>query len=559
MVDDKEETQTGMLATLGSASRTSVDDATDIDVAPKAAAPDPVIDYDAEGGAVTTSENKKHSLMSLLKALDRDVFYARDDIGLNEAGGPCLAYAIAQKFPGINQQEFMETFADAAKRQKLRLPTFNFLHRHDRKQHGSKWIMVKSRADLLAPFKVPSDQIAAFAAHGNIKDFWPYEGEAHSSPNVRRRATFQACNAQFNVTGDASTPPDNATESASPIKAAKKSVTKTLKAGKSSSTASPKRKSTKVATTTTVDEAAKLLSSLTAGPPQLKKTKVAPKPKDKSSSLKAAPATTKKAAASTTTKKAASSATTKATIDSPRRKKAKVSTDAAVATTDTGITPLEETPVWKAYVEWLDKGSVEEVKSTKCPGFTLELIEGSIGIEAEKLKKTAAGFSHLCGEGLHNFAAKVSENETIDSKWPIVGALRSNRTKGIDLSWMWMVSMLEPYGDRKFAIHSAECVGESGDQNSPWPLCKECKRGKHGLFERCRKGVDIRAGPIPDKQRIDTLVCPTLSRKRMEQDREKFRKYQTKLGQLVAKQEAATAATKAATTAPSTRGYTFTP
>jgi hypothetical protein len=42
----------------------------------------------------------------------------------------------------------------------------------------------------------------------------------------------------------------------------------------------------------------------------------------------------------------------------------------------------------------------------------------------------------------------------------------------------------------------------------------------------------------------------------MEQDREKFRKYQAKLGQLVAKQEAAT---KAATTDPSTRGFTFVP
>jgi hypothetical protein len=552
---------------LGSVSLQSVDDATDIDVTPTVAAPDPVIDYDAEGGAVTTSENQKHSLMSLLKALDRDVFYAMKDIGLNEAGGPCLAYAVAQKFPGINQQDFMETYAAATKSRKLRLPIFNFLHRYDHTLHGSKWIMIKSQAELLAPTKIPADQIAAFAAQGNIKDFWPYEGEAHSSPNVRRRATFQACNSQFNVSGDTTTLADNATESTSLPKVAKKSVTKTPKAGKSSSTALTKRKKTKVTTTTTVDEAAKLLSSLTAGPPQVKKTKAAPVPKAKSSSLKAAPAATKKAASSTTTKKAASSTTTKkaalsttttATPDSPRRKKAKVS-DAPATTMNTGITPLEETPVWKAYVEWLDKGSVEEVKSTKCPGFTLELIEGSIGIEAEKLKKTATGFAHLCGEGLHNFAAKVSENEKIDSKWPIVGALRSNRTKGVDLSWMWMVSMLEPYGDRKFAIHSVECVGESGDQNSPWPLCKECKRGKHGLFERCRKGVDIRAGPIPDKQRIDTLVCPTLSRKRMEQDREKFRKYQTKLGQLVAKQEAATAATKAATTNPSTRGFTFTP
>jgi hypothetical protein len=544
---DNEETQTGMSATLGSVSRTSVDDSTNIDVVTTAAAPDPVIDYDAEGGAVTTSENKKHSLMSLLKALDRDVFYAMKDIGLNEAGGPCLSYAVAQKFPGINQQDFMETYAAAAKSKKLRLPAFNFLHRYDR-----KWIMLKSQAELLAPIKSPADQIAVFAAQGDIKDFWPYEGEAHSSPNVRRRATFQACNAQFNVSGDTSTSAGNATESASLPTSAKTSVTKTLEAGKSSSTASPKRKNTKVSTTTTV-EAAKLLSSLTAGPPQLKNTKGSPRANAKSTSLKAAPATTKGAATKTATIKAVANKSSTATPGSPRRKKAKVSTQPLI--TDTGITPLEETPVWKAYVDWLDKGNVQEVKSTKCPGFTLELIEGSIGIEAEKLKKIATGFSHLCGEGLHNFAAKVSESEKIDSKWPIVGALRSNRSKGIDASWMWMVSMLEPYDDRKFAIHSAECVGESGDQNSPWPLCKECKRGKHGLFERCRKGVDIRAGPIPDRQRIDTLVCPTLSRKKMEQDREKFRKYQTKLGQLVAKQ----AAMKAATTDPSTRGFTFIP
>jgi hypothetical protein len=551
---DNEEMQTSMLATLASVSRT---EATNTNVSAAVAAPDPAIDYDAEGGAVTTSENKKHSLMSLLKALDRDVFYAMKDIGWNEAGGPCLSYAVAQKFPGINQQEFMETYSEAGKRRKLRLPTFNFLHRHDRTVHGIKWIILKSRAELLAPIKSPADQIAAFAAQGDIKDFWPYEGEAHSSPNVRRRATFQACNAQFNVSGDNATTADNATESASLPTSETASVTKTLKAGKSSSTASFKRKKTKLSTTTT-EEAAKLLSSLTAGPPSPQKTKASPKAK--SAYLQAAPATTKKAAKSTTTKAAAKKSST-ATPASPKRKKAKVSTlpltiDTTTATTDTGVTPLEETPVWKAYVDWLDKGDVQEVKSTKCPGFTLELIEGSIGIESEKLKKTATGFSHLCGEGLHNFAAKVSENEKIGSKWPIVGALRSNRTKGIDASWMWMVSMLEPYEDRKFAIHSAECVGESGDQNSPWPLCKECKRGKHGLFERCRKGVDIRAGPIPDKQRIDTLVCPTLSRKRMEQDREKFRKYQTKLGQLVAKQEAAT---KAATTDPSTRGFTFTP
>jgi hypothetical protein len=100
-----------MLATLASVSRTSVDDSTNTNVAATAAAPDPVIDYEAEGGAVTTSENTKHSLMSLLKALDRDVFYAIKDIGWNEAGGPCLSYAVAKKFPGINQQEFMETYA----------------------------------------------------------------------------------------------------------------------------------------------------------------------------------------------------------------------------------------------------------------------------------------------------------------------------------------------------------------------------------------------------------------------------------------------------------------
>ena len=545
---DNGETRTSMLAILASVSRTSVDDSTNTNVTATVAAPDPVIDYDAEGGAVTTSENKKHSLMSLLKALDRDVFYAMKDIGWNEAGGPCLSYAIAQKFPGINQQDFMETYAAAAKKHKLRLPTFNFLHRHDRTLQGTKWIMIMSRAELLAPIKSPADQIAAFAAQDDIKDFWPYEGEAHSSPDVRRRATFQACNAQFNVSGDTTTTGDNTTVPASLPKAATASATKTLKAGKSSSTASPKRKKTKVSTTTTV-EAAKLLSSLTAGLPSSNKAKASPRVTAKSSSLKAAPATTKKSGTSTTSKAAAKKSST-ATSGSPRRKKAKVSTqplavDTAAASTDTGVTPLEETPVWKAYVDWLDKGDVQEAKSTKCPGFTLELIEASIGIESEKLKKTASGFSHLCGEGLHNFAAKVSESEKIESKWPIVGALRSNRTKGIDTSWMWMVSMLEPYDDRKFAIHSAECVGESSDQNSPWPLCKECKRGKHGLFERCRKGVDIRAGPIPDKQRIDTLVCPTLSRKRMEQDREKFRKYQTKLGQLVAKQEAAS---KAATT-----------
>jgi hypothetical protein len=553
MADD-EETQTSMLKASVSVSRTPVDGLTNTNATTTAAAQDPVIDYDAEGGAVTTSENKKHSLMSLLKALDRDVFYAIKDIGCNEAGGPCLSYAIAQKFPGINQQEFMETYAAAGTRKKLRLPNFNFLHRHDRKVHGTKWLMVMSRAELLAPIKSPADQIAVFAAQGDIKNFWPYEGEAHSSPNVRRRATFQACNAQFNVSGDTTTTADNATQSTSLTTGASTSVTKRSKAGKSSSTASPKRKNTKVATTTTV-EAAKLLSSLTAGLPSTKKAKASPRPRAKSTALKAAPATTEKAA----TAKKSSTATAPG---SPRRKKAKVSTqpltiDAAAATTNTGVTPLEETPVWKAYVDWLDKGTVQKVKSTKCPGFTLELIEGSIGIESEKLKKTAAGFSHLCGEGLHNFAAKVSENEKIDSKWPIVGALRSNQSKGIDASWTWMISMLEPYEDRKFAIHSAECVGESGDQNSPWPLCKECKRGKNGFFERCRKGVDIRAGPIPDKQRIDTLVCPTLSRKRMEQDREKLRKYQAKLGQLVAKQEAA-AATKA-TTNPSTRGFTFTP
>jgi hypothetical protein len=166
------------------------------------------------------------------------------------------------------------------------------------------------------------------------------------------------------------------------------------------------------------------------------------------------------------------------------------------------------------------------------------------------LKKTLTGFSHLVAEGLHNFATKISENEKMDSKWPVVGALRSNQNKNKD-AWMWIVSMLEPYDDRKFAIHSAKCVGEPSDKYTSWPLCKECSRGKHGLFERCRKAVDIRAGPIPDKRKIETLVCPTLSRKRMEQDREKFRKYQTKLGQMVAK-KVAQASTPASIPDPST-------
>lgn len=555
---DNEETPADMLASLASVSRTSVYESTNTNVSTTIAVPDPVIDYETEGGAVITSENNKHSLLSLLKALDYDIFYAMKDVGLNEAGAPCLSYAVAQKFPGINQEEFLETYFSAAKSRKLRLPNFNLLHRHDRVVHGTKWIMVKSISELV-PIKSPADQIAVFASQSDIKEFWPYEGEAHSSPNVRRRVTFQACNAQFTKSSDTAVTEDNATESASLATSPIASAAKTIKAGKLSSTASPRRKKTKVSTTTTV-EAAKLLSSLTAGSSPHKLAKATPRSKDQSTSLKAAPATTKKVATSTTTKAAAKKSST-ATPGSPRHKKAKVSTEPLTTNTatttpaGTGTIPLEETSVWKAYVTWLDKGDVEQVKFTKCPGFTLEYIEESVGIESEKRKKTVTGFSHLCGEGLHNFAAKASENEKIDSKWPIVGALRSNRTKGKDASWMWMVSMLEPHDDRKYAIHSAECAGETGDQHSPWPLCKECKRGKHGLFERCRKAVDIRAGPIPDKQRIDTLVCPTLARKRMEQDREKFRKYQTKLGQLVAKQ----AAQAATTTEPSTKRFTYFP
>jgi hypothetical protein len=554
---DNEETQIGLSATLGSVSHNSIDGSTNSNVATTAAVPDPVIDYDAQGGAVTTSENKQHSLLSLFEAFDRDVFYPMKDIGLNEAGAPCVLFALAQKFPGINQQEFLDAYKSATHRKILRLPNFSCLHRHEGREHGTKWIMVKSHAELV-PYLNPKDQIAVFAAQSNIKDFWPYQGIPNSSPNSRRRATFEACNAQFNRSSDISATGDNATQSASLPSAATAGFTKKLKPKKLSSTSSPRHKLTKVSTTT-VDEAAKLLSSLT-GPPPRKKIKAATlRPKAQSATLKAAPATTKKATTSTTstTTKAAAKMST-ATPGSPRRKKAKVSTQplttksAASITDPPGTTPLEETPVWQAYQAWLDKGSEEQVpKFTNCPGFRRNFIEESVGIEAEKRKKTMTGFSHLCGEGLHNFAAKISENEKLDSKWPIVGALRSNRTKEKD-SWMWMVSMLEPYDDRNFAIHSANCVGEAGDKHSFWPLCRECTRGKHGLFERCRKAVDIRAGPIPDKQRIDTLVCPTLSRKRMEQDREKFRRYQTKVGRLVAKKVA-----EASTPAPST--FTFFP
>jgi hypothetical protein len=250
-------------------------------------------------------------------------------------------------------------------------------------------------------------------------------------------------------------------------------------------------------------------------------------PKDQSVSLKAAPATTKDAATHTTTK-AAAKFSTATPSGSPRRKKAKVSTQPltanAAATTTASTIPLEETPVWKAYVTWLDQGSVQQVQFTKCPGFRRDLIEGCAGIESEKRKKIMTGFSHLCGEGLHNFAAKVSENEKIDSKWPFVGALCDPTKPRTKDAWMWMVSMLEPYDDRNFAMHSAKCVGVHGDKKSSWPLCKECTKAKDGLFKRCRNAVDIRAGPIPDEHRIDTLVCPTLLQKRMEQDKEKLRR-----------------------------------
>jgi hypothetical protein len=527
---NNEEKQIGMLATLGSVSGPSVDGSNNPNAA-TTAAPDPEIDYAAEGGAVTTSENKKHSLMSLFKGLDRDVFYAMEDVGLDEDGGPCIFFALAQRFPGINQQEFLDTYKSAGKRRKLRCSNFSFLHRYEGIEHGTRWIMVKSRAELV-PIKSPDDQIAAFAVQNDIKDFWPYQVEARSSLNVCRRAAFEASNARFNQSNDTTQSASLSTEAAAGVANTKK---------------------TKISTTT--EEAAKLLSSLT-GSPQRKTTKATPRskaksapltqrkktkstqPKSKSASLKAAPApaTSKGAATSATTEAAANLSAV--TPGSPRRKKAKISTSTdTAATTTPGTTPLEETDVWKAYVDWLDNGSVKQVRFTKCPGYRLEFIEGCVGIEAEKLKKTLTGFSHLCGEGLHNYAAKASENETVDSKWPVVGAIRCNQSKDKD-AWMWMVSMLEPHDDRKFAIHSPKCVGELGDQYSSWPLCKECNRAKHRLYARCRRAVDIRAGPINENSRIDTLVCPTLARKRMEQDRAKFRRYQTKLGQMVAQKVA---------------------
>jgi hypothetical protein len=478
---DNDETQTSMLSALGSVSRSSVDGSTNTNVA-TTAAPDPVIDYAAQGGAVTTSENKKHSLMSLFKALDRDVYYAMKDVGLNEVGGPYVLSALVQIFPGINQQEFLDTYKSASIGKKLRLPDFSFLHRTERIEHGTKWIMVKSRPELV-PIKSPRDQIAAV----DIKAFWPYEGGVHSSPNVRRRATFEACNAQFNHNSDTAAAGDNTMKSASLPTSATTGVTKALKAGKVSSTGSPRRKNTKVSSTTTV-EAAKLLSSLTS---------LALHKKTKASSLKAAPTTTKGAATSTTTKAAAKLST--ATSGSPRSKKAKVATQPlttnAAAATAVTMPPLEETPAWKAYVTWLDQGqnSVQQVQFTKCPGFRRDLIEGCAGIESEKKKKIMTGFSHLCGEGLHNFAARISGNDKIDSKWPIVGALRSSKTKNED-GYMWMVSMLEPYDDRTFTIHSVKCVGERGDKKIPWPICEECTKSKRSFFERCRKAVDIRAG-----------------------------------------------------------------
>jgi hypothetical protein len=80
-------------------SRTSVDESTNTTL-PPAAAPDPVIDYyDAEGGAVTTSENKKYLLMSLLKAFDRDVFYAMKDISAWTKLVVLVLHTPAQKFP----------------------------------------------------------------------------------------------------------------------------------------------------------------------------------------------------------------------------------------------------------------------------------------------------------------------------------------------------------------------------------------------------------------------------------------------------------------------------